>query len=219
MTRWQSDLLEELLAVQAIDLKIRGLDQEKGEHFERSKQEDPVLSGLKSDVARLEKAIETTTAQHEMYQDTLEDIRTAIKGLATTKSGAPKPRTRSSTEALRIEEEKLSTLLQETNQQIKQLEDERKKLNNEIAVRASEVEENHQGPEEAIRKINARVRRLAKQRNEAVKGMPTMLLRRYDRLRSSRSGIGLTVLRDGVCTICRMQMPTAILAQIGRAHV
>ncbi len=214
MRYWNPELLEQLLQVQDIDLKIRAHENAIKDYFRRSKEEDPLLAQLKQEVARLEKSLSTTEAQHEMYLGTLEDIRTAIKGLATTKSGAPKPRTRSSTEALRIEEEKLSAMVVETEDQIRELNDERVKVIKRIQGRSVELEKIQQGPEAEIRKIQKKIRRLQRQRDRSTADMPTMLIRKYDRLKSSRSGIGLTIIRDGVCTVCRMQMPTAVVAQL-----
>ena len=70
-------------------------------------REDPLLNSLRAELTTLEEGIEATISQQEMYKNTLEDIRSAIKGLLSSRSGAFKPRTRSSTEALKIEEENL----------------------------------------------------------------------------------------------------------------
>ncbi len=214
MRYWDPTLLEQLLKVQGVDLQIRTLDFSIEELYRRSKEGDPLLIQLKQNLVDIEEGISTKEAQHQMYNGTLEDIRAAIKGLATTKSGAPKPRTRSSTEALRIEEEKLTAMLAETEEQVKQLNDDRAEVLSRITIRSEEVETAQQGPEAEIRKIRNRIRRLEKQRTREIAGIPSMLLRKYDRLRSSRSGVGLTMLRDGVCTVCCMQMPTAILSRL-----
>ncbi len=214
MRKWNPELLEQLLKVQDIDLKIRSVENTIKDFYRRSKEEDPLLAQLKQDLSRIDESLTATEAQHDMYLGTLEDIRTAIKGLATTKSGAPKPRTRSSTEALRIEEEKLSAMVVETDEQTRELNEERDGILKRIDARSGEVEKIQQGPEAEIRKLRSRIRRLERQREDEVKGMPTMLLRKYDRLKSSRSGVGLTILKDGVCTVCRMQMPTAIVSRL-----
>lgn len=214
MSYWNPKLLEQLLEVQDIDIKIRALLSKIGELNRRSKEEDPEIIRLKSELAICEENITTTEAQQQMYMDTLEDIHTAIKGLATTKSGAFKPRTRSSTEALRIEEEKLAALHDETSEQIRLLNAQRQEVQERIKTRAKEVESILQGPEAEIRKLKGKQRRFDKLRDEAAKGIPDSLMRKYDRLRSSRSGIGLTIMRDGVCTVCRMQMPTAVVSRL-----
>lgn len=206
--------LERLLQVQEIDLKIRSLENQIQEYCRRSKEEDPLLVQLKREQTEIDKSIETLEAQRQMYLGTLEDIRTAIKGLATTKTGAPKPRTRSSTEALRIEEEKLVALLAETEAQSKRLIEDRSSVIERIRTRSSDLEHVQQGPEAELRKVRTKMRKLEKDREEATAGLPPALLRKYDRLRSSRSGVGLTMLIDGICTVCRMQMPTAIIARL-----
>lgn len=218
MRYWNSEFLNRLLEVQDTDLKIRELYQQIDEIYQKSKEEDAQLVRLRNDLGSIEEVSETTSSQHQMYSGTLEDVRSAIKGLLTTKSGAPKPRTRSSTEALRIEEEKLTLLVAETEEQLKSLEIERVKILESIEQRTIEVHKLQQGPEASIRKIQNKIRRFENQRKKDVEDMPAMLLRRYDRLRSSRSGIGLTVLKNGVCTVCRMQMPTAIVARLNNGE-
>jgi predicted nucleic acid-binding Zn-ribbon protein len=205
MRNWDPKLLEQLLQAQEIDLKIRSLTREIDEVYRKSKEEDPQIVTCKVELKKIEESIENAETQRHMYVDTLEDIRTAIKGLVTTKSGSPKPRTRSSTEALRIEEDKLSVMIVEIDNQIKALNEERKKLFEYVHARSKNVGTLQQGPEAEIRKLKGKIRRFEAQRAGAVKGVPSLLLRKYERLQSSRSGI----VRDGVCTICRMQMPTA----------
>ncbi len=214
MKYWNPEFLEKLLQIQDTDLKIRNLENQIQTYYQRSKEEDSELSQLKAEVARVDQTIEATESQHQMYSTTLEDIKTAIKGLLTTKSGAPKPRTRSSTEALRIEEDKLGVLVEETLEQLQACKAERAVFVEKAEARALELEKTQEGPEAEIRKLQLKIKRFERQREEQVVGIPTMLLRRYDRLRSSRSGIGLTVLRDGVCTVCRMQMPTAVISRM-----
>ena len=219
MRHWKPELLEQLLQVQDVDLEIRALDEEILDIYRKSKEEDQLLAQLKRNQEKIEESIITCEAQHEMYVGTLEDIRTAIKGLATTKAGAPKPRTRSSTEALRAEEEKLSALVLETEEQTKQLAEERINTAKQIEERSEEVERLQQGPEAEIRKLRNKIKKFEKLRTDAVQNMPSMLLRKYDRLRSSRSGVGLTTLRHGVCIICRMRMPTAIEARLNNGEM
>jgi predicted nucleic acid-binding Zn-ribbon protein len=212
MSYWKPELLDQLLKVQDVDLEIRALNNSIQDYYRRLKEEDPTLSRLKRRLAELEDTISSTESQKEMYSSTLDDICTAIKGLVTTKSGAPKLRTRSSTEALRVEEEKLTTIVAETEEQLNFLNNERKIVMGRIQGRSGEMEAMMQGPAEEIQKLDNKIQRLERQRTKLVAGLPSMLLRKYDRLRNSSSGISLTVVKDHVCTVCRMQMPTAIIS-------
>jgi predicted nucleic acid-binding Zn-ribbon protein len=218
MKHWNSKLLEQLLQVQDTDLKIRKLDLQIQVFHQRSKEEDSELSRIKAEIARIDEALVATESQNQMYSTTLEDIRSAIKGLLTTKAGAPKPRTRSSTEALKIEEEKLESLLEETGEQLIRLKESRESLLGKADNRTEELESDHEGPEAEIRKLQQQIRRFEKQREEEIQGIPQLLLKHYDRLRSSRSGVGLTTLKDGVCTVCCMTMPTAIASKLSHGE-
>ena len=136
MRNWDPAFLEQLLKVQEIDLKIRGLEKEIEEIYRKSKEEDPRIAAEKKTLREVEESIEAAEAQRRMYIETVEDIRTAIKGISTTKTGSPKPRTRSSTDALRSEEDKLCAMILETENQIKALNADRRKLGDHIAVLA-----------------------------------------------------------------------------------
>ncbi len=218
MKHWNSKLLEQLLQVQETDLKIRGLDLQIQLYHQRSKEEDSELSRIKVDISRIDEALVNTESQNQMYATTLEDIRSAIKGLLTTKAGVPKPRTRSSTEALKIEEEKLESLVEETADQLIKLKEDRDALLLKGEARTAVLESDNEGPEAEIRKLQHQIQKLEQQRVEEVAGLPSLLLKHYDRLRSSRSGIGLTIIRDGVCTVCCMQMPTAIISKLSHGE-
>jgi len=202
--------LEKLLLVQDVDLKIRALENQIEEIHVRSVQEDPVLNKMRAELRSIVESLSATTAQQDMYENTLEDIRSAIKGLAATRAGAFKPRTRSSTEALKIEEDKLDTLIDETRTQLERLKAQRESIEKSISTRSSAMQVAQQEPEAEIRKLRARAKRLERQREEALTGIPSTLLRRYERLQASRSGVGLTVMRNGICDVCRMTMPTGI---------
>jgi predicted nucleic acid-binding Zn-ribbon protein len=210
MRHWDQKWLDQLLRVQDIDLKIRKVDIEIQKLVQRTMQEDPQLNKLKAELAAIDESLTATRAQQDMYQNTLEDIRNAIKGLASNRTGSFKPRTRSSTEALKAEEEKLEVLIGETVEQGDRLAKQATSIRRKIKTRSNEVQSSQQVPEAEIRKHKNRSRRLMKQRRDATKGIPQQLLRKYERLSSSRSGIGLTVMLNGVCGVCRMQMPTGI---------
>lgn len=218
MKHWNTAFLERLLQVQSTDLEIRKLATQIHTYYQRSKEEDAELTRLKLEIARVDENIEAAESQNQMYSTTLEDIRTAIKGLLTTKSGVPKPRTRSSTEALKIEEEKLGALVEETAAQLGDFRADRDMLIEKADNRSKILEKEQEGPEAEIRKLQQQIKKLEKKREEEVSGLPSMLLKHYDRLRSSRSGVGLTVLRDGVCTVCRMQMPTAVVSRMSKGE-
>ncbi len=218
MKNWNAKLLEQLLKVQATDLKIRKLDQQIHIYYQRSKEEDIELSRIKSEIVNIDDTVVSTENQNQMYLNTLEDIRSAIKGLMTTKAGSPKPRTRSSTEALKIEEEKLESLIEETAEQLLRLRREREDAVARAAERTEELENHSNGPEAEILKLQLEIQELEKQREKEIEGIPSLLLKLYDRLKSSRSGVGLTILRDGVCTVCCMQMPTAIASKLNNGE-
>ncbi|MCK9458951.1 MAG: hypothetical protein M0R80_04870 [Proteobacteria bacterium] len=210
MSKKEFNPLEKLLLVQDVDLKIRSVHNQIEEIHVRSVQEDPVLNRMRTDLRTVVESENTATAQLEMYENTLEDIRNAIKGLAATRSGAFKPRTRSSTEALKVEEDKLDTLIEETQAQLDRLKAQHASIEGGIAHRSSAMQAAQQEPEAEIRKLRAKGKRLEKQRTETLAGIPTVMLRKYERLQASRSGIGMTVMRNGICEVCRMTMPTGI---------
>ncbi len=214
MRQWDSKLLEKLLVIQEIDLQIRGVADTVSELQQRCMREDPQLNTLKAEYQHIAESLESTRAQREMYQNTLEDIRSAIKGLIANRARAFKPRNRSSTEALRTEEEKLAVLVVETDEQIEVLEKNLQNIQMRIEDRAEEVQRSQQAPEAKIKIYNNQIFDLEQKRNNELQGVPTSLLKKYERLRASRSGVGLTILQDGICRVCRMEMPTGIKSKL-----
>ena len=214
MKQWDSKLLEKLLVIQDIDLQIRGVADTVKELQQRCMREDPQLNTLKAEYQSINDSLESTKAQKEMYQNTLEDIRSAIKGLIANRARAFKPRNRSSTEALRTEEEKLSILVVETDEQIEILEKNIRSIEQRIEERADEVQRSQQAPEAKIKIHNNQIVDLEKKRSDELQGVPVSLLKKYERLRASRSGVGLTILQDGICRVCRMEMPTGIKSKL-----
>ena len=95
MRNWDPKSLEKLLHAQEFDLKIRAVDMVIEELFQRSIRKDSTLNNLRAELVALEKSIDATVSQQEMYQNTTEEIQSAIKGLVSNKSGAFKSRTRS----------------------------------------------------------------------------------------------------------------------------
>ncbi|MBN2529756.1 MAG: hypothetical protein JXR76_25420 [Deltaproteobacteria bacterium] len=214
MRQWDSKLLEKLLVIQDIDLQIRGVVDTVKELQQRCMREDPQLNILKAEYQNIADSLEATRAQKEMYQNTLEDIRSAIKGLIANRARAFKPRNRSSTEALRTEEEKLAVLVVETDEQIEILEKNLVSIEGRIAARADEVQRSQQAPEAKIKIFNNQILELEQKRRLELSGVPISLLKKYERLRASRSGVGLTILQDGICRVCRMEMPTGIKSKL-----
>jgi len=210
MNKKELNALERLLVIQEVDLKIREFENQIEQVHARSVQEDPVLNKMRTDLSNVSDSLEAAASQQSMYENTLEDIRSAIKGLAATRTGAFKPRTRSSTEALKIEEDKLAALIEETYGQLERLKVQKEEIEVSIGKRAKEMQAAMQEPEAEVRKLRVKAKRLEKQREEALVGIPVPLLRRYERLQASRSGVGLTVMRNGICDVCRMTMPTGV---------
>ncbi|MBN2801564.1 MAG: hypothetical protein JXR91_00570 [Deltaproteobacteria bacterium] len=214
MPNWDTKILEKLLLVQEQDLEIRKLDETIQDLQKRCMQEDPQLNMLKAELNELDETLETTRKQRDLYVNTLDDIQNAIKGLLANRTRAFKPRNRSSTEALRTEEEKLSVLIVETDEQILILEENLINTDLLIKTRTVEVEQANQKPEAEILNLKIKIDSLREIRNKDVADISPPLLRKYDRLSKSRSGIAMTILKNGICGICRMEMPTGIRSKL-----
>ena len=214
MRRWKSEVLEQLLDIQDVDMKIRAISHTIEQLYHRCMREDLQLNNMKAELEQVEENLNATKVQREMYQSTLEDIRNAIKGLMANRSGIFRPRTRSSTEALKIEEDKLAVLLVETDSQIQRLSEDAAAIRDQIQERSAEVALSQQAPEAEIRQRRDEKLKLEAERAKRIRGLPEPLLRKYDRLKASRSGMALTVLSDGICKVCRMQMPTGVYSRL-----
>ena len=202
--------MEKLAVLQTLDIKIRGMQQEKDEiptrlaalEGEFKKEEEKVL-GQKAELDRLlkdrrhkEKELEEEVERVKKTEVRVFEIKTNKEYQAVLKEveGAKKLNRQREEEILGILE-RLEELQKVARQGEKELEAKRKEYQqqlSELQQRAAQFEQ----------KMAAEV----KERDERQKGIPPDLLSRYRMLLEKRQGLAVAPVSNGVCNACNMNL-------------
>lgn len=202
--------MEKLAVLQALDIKIRGMQREKDEiptrlaalEGEFKKEEEKVL-GQKAELDRLlkdrrhkEKELEEEVERAKKTEARAFEIKTNKEYQAVLKEieGAKKLNRQREEEILGILE-RFEELQKVARQGEKELEAKRKDYQrqlSELQQRAAQFEQ----------KMAAEV----KERDERQKGIPPDLLSKYRMLLERRQGIAVAPVSNGVCKACNMNL-------------
>jgi len=202
--------MEKLAVLQALDIKIRGMQREKDEiptrltalEGEFKKEEEKVL-GQKAELDRLlkdrrhkEKELEEEVERAKKTEARAFEIKTNKEYQAVLKEieGAKKLNRQREEEILGILE-RFEELQKVARQGEKELEAKRKEYQqqlSELQQRAAQFEQ----------KMAAEV----KERDERQKGIPPDLLSKYRMLLEKRQGIAVAPVSNGVCKACNMNL-------------
>ena len=202
--------MEKLAVLQALDIKIRGMQREKDEiptrlaalEGEFKKEEEKVL-GQKAELDRLlkdrrhkEKELEEEVERVKKTEARIFEIKTNKEYQAVLKEieGAKKLNRQREEEILGILE-RFEELQKVARQGEKELEAKRKDYQrqlSELQQRAAQFEQ----------KMAAEV----KERDERQKGIPPDLLSKYRMLLEKRQGIAVAPVSNGVCKACNMNL-------------
>ena len=202
--------MEKLAVLQALDIKIRGMQREKDEiptrlaalEGEFKKEEEKVL-GQKAELDRLlkdrrhkEKELEEEVERAKKTEARAFEIKTNKEDQAVLKEieGAKKLNRQREEEILGILE-RFEELQKVARQGEKELEAKRKEYQqqlSELQQRAAQFEQ----------KMAAEV----KERDERQKGIPPDLLSKYRMLLEKRQGIAVAPVSNGVCNACNMNL-------------
>lgn len=203
--------LLDLNEIQKIDLEIREIETGRQQFQER-------LSSLGASVDEIRKKVEQLTEQRELsvreaktlegtvqaealkvrkWEARLNEIRNQREYLALSREVEGTKR------ANREIEEKILELMAEREALEKQLDELQDRLAEEEVDYASEKAEIEKSMREAEERITAKKNR----RDAVLDRVPNTLLRKYDRIRKARLGIGLVPVVDGFCKGCNMRLP------------
>lgn len=210
-------MLDEL---QEIDLKIDGFKGEKEALLAEAAALDAKVAELLSAIA--EKKGELAALEEEK-QKLEESIAVEMENIARAEAHQKEIKTQKEYQAVSKEIATAKKLKAELDEQILQkigqadalkadiasLEDNQTELAGNVAAEKVVVQENIARLEEGIAQDFAA-------REEVVKVLPPMMLKRYGRLREQRRGIAVVEARDGSCLGCNMQLPPQLYNSLFR---
>jgi uncharacterized protein len=214
--------LKELIKLAKIDILARDLDAEL--------KTAPVrLEELQNDVNRLNEILLAERQQLEeaanLFQAQEEGIKDQTQALAKSKSKSAKAHTMREVDAVEKE-------LEVIRRSLKDRETEREKLKEAIDKRGTILEQHQKEFDELVAIVNEeekttkeRLGDLTDQRNRALTGrneqlrkVTSSLVKRYDKIRNKRGGMGVANLVDECCGGCHMVLPPQQVNAIHRAE-
>jgi len=214
--------LKALVKLAKIDILARDLDEELKNAPRR-------LEELQNDVNRIAELLKAEQQQLEeatnLYQAQEEGIKEQNQALAKSKAKSAKARTMREVDAVEKEMEVIRRML-------KDRETEREKLKEAIDKRSTVLEQHKKEFEQLVAIVseeeqttNERLAELESQRAEVLSGrddqlskIATGLIKRYDRIRSKRGGVGVVSITGDCCGGCHMVLPPQQVNAVQKAE-
>lgn len=213
--------LKSLYELQEIDLRIDGLDGEKGQ----------LLAEVAALDARLAEAREKIAARREELQ-ALEAEKGALEAnlagenenITRSESHLKEIKTQKEYQAVSKEISGAKKLIAEHEDQILQKINAMEEIAGDVAKKEADLAELEQNVtaqrEEVQQKIAALESGIAKDastREETIKGLPASVMKRYSRLRDQRRGVAVVEAKEGNCMGCNMHLPPQLYNSLFRA--
>ena len=213
--------LKSLYELQEIDLRIDGLDVERGvllseaqaleaklaEAREKVSARNAEALALEAEKAGLEAALATETENITRSESNLKEIKTQKEYQAVSKeiSGAKKLIAELEDQIL----QKINTLEEISGESAKR-ESDLSELQENIALQQGEVQRK-------VESLEAGIAADVATRERTVKGLPASVLKRYARLREQRRGVAVVEAKEGNCMGCNMHLPPQLYNTLFRA--
>lgn len=213
--------LKSLYRLQEIDLRIDGLDGEKGQLLAQSQALEATVAEARDRIARLREEAQTLATDKEALEASLGGEQ---ENIVRSESHQKEIKTQKEYQAVSKEISGAKKLIAELEDQILQKINALEELSGEIVKREAELGELESNVDTQQAEVKAKVESLeagiaadAVAREEAVKGLPASVMKRYDRLRDQRRGVAVVEAREGNCLGCNMHLPPQLYNMLYRA--
>ena len=213
--------LKSLYELQEIDLRIDGLDVERGQLLGEAQALEAKLAEARDKIAaRREEALaleaEKTGLEASLAAET--------ENIARSESHLKEIKTQKEYQAVSKEISGAKKLIAELEDQILQKINTLEEIAGDVAKRESdlaELEENiaHQQGEVQLKveTLESGIAADVTTREQTVKGLPASVLKRYARLREQRRGVAVVEAKEGNCMGCNMHLPPQLYNTLFRA--
>ncbi len=203
--------IAELTLLQAIDHQIDGIDSE-------IQEEQNVLDGKSSDltdrentIAELSNKIEIIEQERRTLEAEVADEMVHVKErqakMMQVQTGREQTALLKEIEdgkkSVKEKEEKTVAIMEEVEQLTSEIEENKNLFKGETEL----LQEETAKVKKAITTINKRKKTQENKRTKQAKALKAPLLRKYDKLRQHRNGLGVVNVLDGVCQGCFMAIP------------
>jgi len=213
--------LKALYELQEIDLRIDGLDGEKGQLLgEAQALEARLIEAREKIAARREEA-----AALEAEKGTLEaNLASENENITRSESHLKEIKTQKEYQAVSKEISGAKKLIAELEDQILTKINALEELSGDVAQKEADLAQLEQNVAEQQGEVQRRVQSLeagiatdAAARELTVKGLPASVMKRYDRLRDQRKGVAVVEAKEGNCMGCNMHLPPQLYNMLFRA--
>ena len=209
------------MAIQQIDLAIREVEKRRDEIPQKLAELTSSVDAAGSELARLngehatlsqeikvlEGSVEAENLKIRKWEKRLNDIRNQREYIALSRE------TESSKRANRGTEEQILELMGRREELGKQIED----LQDNLAEGEVDRDTERVRIEKELAEVQNHLETEASRRKSLLHKVPTGLMRKYDRIRKQRMGIGLAAASGGSCTACNMRLPPQLYNILQRA--
>lgn len=213
--------LKSLYELQEIDLRIDGLDSEKGHLLSEAQALEAKLLEAREKIAarRAEaQALEADKAGLEA------NLATESENIARSESHLKEIKTQKEYQAVSKEISGAKKLISELEDQILQKINAMEEISADITKKEADLAQLEENISQQQGEVQARVESLESgitadvaTREQTVKGLPGSVLKRYARLRDQRKGVAVVEAKDGNCMGCNMHLPPQLYNTLFRA--
>ena len=213
--------LNSLYELQEIDLRIDGLDGEKGQLLAEAQALETRLAEAREKIATRQEEAVALDAEKAGLETSL---AAENENIVRSESHLKEIKTQKEYQAVSKEISGAKKLIAELEDQILQKINALEELTGDIAKKQAdlaELEANvalQQGEVQLrVEKLQAGIAADAATREETVKGLPASVMKRYARLRDQRKGVAVVEAKEGNCMGCNMHLPPQLYNTLFRA--
>lgn len=214
--------LKSLYTLQEIDLRIDGLDGEKGELLAQGEALEASLAEARQLLSQLrEEAVQLAADKVELEaglaaeQDNITRSESHQKEIKTQKEYQAVSKEIAGAKKLigELEDQILQKIsaLEELNAQITQKEGALAELEKNVGAQKAELQSQ-------VDSLESGIAADVVQREQTVKGLPASVMKRYAKLRDQRRGVAVVEAKEGNCMGCNMHLPPQLYNMLFRAE-
>ena len=213
--------LKALYELQEIDLRIDGLDGEKGQLLSEAQALEAKLNEAREKIAARREEALTVEAEKGALE---ENLQSEGENITRSEAHLKEIKTQKEYQAVSKEISTAKKLIAELEDQILQKINAMEEINGDIAKREADLAELEgnvsvqQGEvQEKVQSLESGIAKDLATREQTVKGLAASVMKRYSRLREQRRGIAVVEAKEGNCMGCNMHLPPQLYNTLFRA--
>ena len=213
--------LKSLYELQEIDLRIDGLDGEKGQLLSEAQVLEAKLAEAREKIATRREEVQNLEAEKAGLEASL---AAETENITRSETNLKEIKTQKEYQAVSKEISTAKKLIAELEDQILQKINAMEEIALDVAkkqVDLAELEENvalQQGEVQSrVKSLESGIAKDVATREQTVKNLPASIMKRYAKLRDQRRGIAVVEAKEGNCMGCNMHLPPQLYNTLFRA--